>query len=193
MQEIKEEWRDIPGYEGYYQVSNQGRIRSVDRKVIARGGLTRISKGKIIALNYSRPYPMVCLSKKDIKKTYLVHRLVADTFIPNPKNEKTVNHKNGIKSDNRVENLEWCSYSDNIKHAFRQLGRRPTSHWTGVKEGKSPFAKKVQQISPNGELIVIHESMTTAARVTNTHLSCISQAINGKIKTAGGFLWRYDK
>jgi len=104
---IMEEWKQIDGFESYY-VSNTGKVYN---------SLTKRFIGNKKSSKYE--YKKVKLSKNGTKKLIDVHRLVAETFIPNPEKLKTVNHINGIKTDNRVENLEWCSYSENTRHAIR--------------------------------------------------------------------------
>ncbi|WBK39941.1 HNH endonuclease [PinkBerry-associated phage LS06-2018-MD08] len=115
---MKEIWKDIKGYEGYYQISNLGRVKSLERKCKTNNSY-RIKKEKILKGGFTtKRYKHVTLLKNKITKTYQIHRLVAIAFIENLLNKETVNHKNGIKDDNRVENLEWMTYSENIKHAF---------------------------------------------------------------------------
>ena len=114
----KEEiWKDIKDFEGFYQVSNMGQVRSVDREYWNRSGSLVHRKGMLLAISYSREgYPVVQLSKDGKKYYSKVHRLVAEAFIPNPNNLPAVNHKNEIKHDNRVENLEWITIEDNSRY-----------------------------------------------------------------------------
>jgi hypothetical protein len=105
--EYKEIWLDVIGYEGLYQVSNLGRVKSIRRK-------------KQIIMNPTvRNVGYCCLTfyKRDVKKMHDIHRLVCQTFLPNPYNKKTVNHINGIKTDNRLINLEWSTQKENVNHA----------------------------------------------------------------------------
>lgn len=112
-----EVWKNIPGYEGYYQASNLGRIRSLDISVKCRNNHTRIKKGKILAPSpYLNGYLSVSLSKDATTTRKSVHRLVALTFIPNPENKPCIDHINAIISDNRVLNLRWVTYSENNKN-----------------------------------------------------------------------------
>lgn len=114
-----EEWRDVVGYEGLYEVSNLGRVRSVDRQLKYRDSY-RTVKGIYIQQLYE-PYGhlFVRLCKEGKKKQTYVHRLVAQAFIPNPDNLPCINHKNEIPDDNRVENLEWCTVAYNNTYGRR--------------------------------------------------------------------------
>lgn len=125
-----ESWRDIKGYEGYYQVSNLGRVRSLDRIIVVNDRRykepRRITRRGRILKDYSNGTDrlMVILRKSDKGKNISVHRLVAQTFIANPDNLPVVNHLNHNYRDNRVANLEWCTYSANTRHAIA-AGRMP--------------------------------------------------------------------
>lgn len=118
MQEI---WKDVIGYEGIYQVSNLGNVKSLYRKVFYADGRTYTYKERILNWNIMRKVNRcyVHLYKNSERKAMLVHRLVAQAFIPNPDNLPEVNHKSGITTENDISNLEWVTHSDNMKHGFK--------------------------------------------------------------------------
>lgn len=112
-------WKDIKGFEGIYQVSSYGKVKRLFTKVKAKNNILRFTPPKILSgIKDSAGYIMVVLSKNNKAEKHLVHRLVAKTFIPNPENKRTVNHKNRIKSDNRIENLEWMTHRENVIHYY---------------------------------------------------------------------------
>jgi hypothetical protein len=174
----EEIWMNIPGYEGYYQASNFGRIRSLQRKITQKSHKNyymRFFKGKILQpRKQNSNYYLVWLSKDGVPSAQLVHRLVALTFIPAVTNKPCINHKNGIKTDNRIENLEWCSYSENIAHSHTIIGRKKTS-------------KPIICI----ELNKIYQSRIEASKEIGIGKGAISHALNGRNKTAGGYTWKY--
>ena len=141
---MKEIWKDIIGFKGKYQVSDMGNVRSLNYH------------GKKITqqLRYEsvKGYLRVSLSDKNKVIRFSVHRLVAFVFIPNPYNKRTVNHKNGIKTDNRACNLEWMTYSENNKHSFAVLGRKGTKPTLGKSGVLNWNSKPINQLTLSGSL-----------------------------------------
>lgn len=176
-----EAWKPVPGYEGNYEVSNIGRVRSVPHEVPTFCG-NRVSPGKILRLFYNETtgYFHVCLSKDGNHKTHLVHRLVAMAFIPNPSALPQVNHKNEVKTDNRVENLEWCdsTYNNNYGTKRERISQK----------NKVSNCKPVAQIK-DGAIIAIFPSTIAARHITDP--GHIGACANGKRKTAGGYEWKF--
>jgi len=114
---VKEEWKGIPKLESKYEVSNYGRVRSLD----SRDVLDRLRRGRILKVSLdSRGYPKLCVSstKEGLRCTSRVHRLVALLFVPNPKNKPQVNHKDGDKQNNHYSNLEWMTNKENVQHSY---------------------------------------------------------------------------
>lgn len=120
----------------------------------------------------AKGYSQICLTKNNNKKTYKVHRLVAETFIPNPKNKTQVNHKDENKSNNNKDNLEWCNCMYNIQYSL---------------------SKKVEQYDKNGNYIKTWDSLSSIAKEFNGYTTIISRCCKNKCKSAYGYVWRYKK
>lgn len=128
----EEIWKDVVGFEGLYMVSNLGAILALKRKVVSPNG-HRYARERILRQANSNGYSLVMVCKNGERVNRNVHRMVADAFLLNPENKPCVNHKNGVRNDNRVENLEWCTYSENELHSHRCLGKVPL---TGPSHGQ---------------------------------------------------------
>jgi len=176
MDKQLEIWKTLEDFQDY-QVSNLGRIK------ISKLGVQKISKCSLS----TKGYQSVSLVDEYKYKRIRIHGLVAIYFIPNPENKKTVNHKNGIKWDNRVENLEWCTHAENNKHAY-DIGIKKGSY-TGVFGINNPFSKPVAQYK-NGILVKIYYAQLEAERITGISSSHISRCCSGQLKTAGGYEWK---
>lgn len=185
----REIWEDIENFKGVYQVSNKGRVRSLDRSIIDCLGRCQFKRGKLLKLYKGKTgYFVVDLKTNDIRKMAKVHILLAQAFIPNPENKLQVNHKDGIKTNNNLTNLEWNTPSENLKHAYDNGLLKP--HMLGKRGAKHPRHKKVMQIK-NNRTIKIYNGSNEAARKTGLNQRNISTVCLGKRKTAGGFIWRY--
>lgn len=113
-------WKDINGYTGLYQISNFGRVKSLRRYVRGNGSSVRLIEERILIHSVNpKGYPFVSLNKKNEKHNFRIHRLVAESFIPNPDFKPQVNHKDGNKLNNHFTNLEWCTNGENQIHAFK--------------------------------------------------------------------------
>lgn len=186
MQEI---WKSIEGYEGKYEISNLGRVKSLyDNTGRKREKILtpRISKQGYLYLNLWRN------SKGRAKK---IHRLVAEAFCEKQKDSQCVNHINGIKTDNRAENLEWCTYSYNSKHSFEtglQKPKKGKENGMFGKHGKEhPSSKPVLQYDLNNNFIKEWENSIEAGKQLGVKGSSIQRCARGDRKTAFGYIWRY--
>lgn len=174
----KELWKPIKGYEWLYEVSNLGNVRSLPNKT--RKGIRLLKKTPDVSYGYY----IVNLYKNGKTVTFRVHRLVAETFLPNPNNYPVVNHINEIKTDNRVCNLEWCTVQYNTCYG---TGLKRTSE----KQKNDPNrSKKIVQMSLSGEVIKVWPSLNETRR-NGFRQHSVYDCCQGKQKTHRGYLWAY--
>ena len=180
---MTEEWKPVVGFEGRYEVSNLGRVRSFERTVIDKRGRRRVFPGVII-MPYLRDNGrlIIGLWKNGSKKNYFLHRIVAMAFLPNPDNLPCINHKDENPQNNRVENLEWCTVAYNLNYGTRIERLRINNRTVAVigtdKNGNEHY----------------FSSRNEAARITGVCRTSISQLCKGtgvSKQTAGGYRWRY--
>lgn len=169
-------WKDVEGYEGLYQVSNLGRVRSLDRVTYNPVQPGCVRHGKLIKPQKRGRYLFNALRKDGEAKQISIHRLVASAFVPNPNNYPVVNHKNENKYDNRAENLEWCTQKYNCNYGQRNR-----------KTGDKHF-KPVMSIDKFGNTEKF-ESILAASKSIGLCRSTIGNAVTGRNKTAGGKKW----
>lgn len=177
-------WKDVVGYEGFYQVSNEGNVRSVDRHVICKNSI-RFYKGKQLSIcEDDKGYYRVLLAVAGKHRSCQIHRLVAEAFLPNPEQLKEVNHKDENPSNNHVDNLEWCTKVYNLAYG---TGR--------ARSMRSQHKKAVLQYSLNGELIAEYDGINAAARAIGktNDAGKITKCCTGKSQTAFKYIWRYKE
>ena len=183
---MKEIWKDVPGYEGLYQASNFGRVKRLDTILPDKNGKRVHKKGKILkpsTWHYKKTFTkhpglVVNLWKNGQRKLMTVHRIIASTFILNPKNKPQVNHKDGNRENNRVDNLEWVTQEENMAHSVYVLNNQ------------TYFPKKPIRCVETGD---IFPSIASAAREYGLNTSTISSVVCHRPQhyTAAGFHWEY--
>ena len=184
---MKEIWKDVVGYEGLYEVSNLGRIKSVDRVIQKCNGNSYRFKGKMLKPSNGN-YLMVALGSNNNK---LVHRLVAMAFISNPQNKPCVNHLDGNKYNNHVSNLAWCTYSENEKHSYLVLGKKSTPGNLGRTGINSYEAKPIAMYDLMGNFIKYFATATEAAKYLNGDQANISAVLRGVRNYAYGHKFKF--
>ena len=176
----QEEWRDIKEFEGLYQISNLGRVKSLSREVRANTcGIRTLQEKIITSCKSSCGYMMVVLCKDGVRFNKTIHRLVAETFIPNPKALREINHKDEDKTNNCVDNLEWCNRVYNANYG------------TGVERCAKKKMKPVEMMDNQCNVIQVFNSALEAERKTGISRKRISYVCLGKSKSAGGYKWRF--
>lgn len=182
-----EKWVAIKGLEGMYEVSDFGRLRSIDRYVKSKNANV-FQKGKILVPQVdNKGYLRFSLSKDNKRIRFKAHRLVASHFIDNSENKAQVNHKDGNKKNNSVSNLEWVTNRENQLHSFRELGR--VNHMKGVKGINFNVKNSVVQCSLDGFILNTFNSFREAFISTQINRKYISECVKGKRESVGGYLW----
>ena len=197
---MKEIWKPIIGYENLYEVSNLGNIRSIDRMVSrvdrwGNKGSVLIKGILLVPVKMKSGYLQVSLCKNGTSKRFLIHRIVASAFIENPYNKETVNHKNEIKADNRVENLEWMTLVENLRYGTgseRGHSNRDRKWHREHKAGLNPNAKKIIQLTKDGNFIREWDCIKSASETLGICMSSICAVARGKAHTAGNYKWKYN-
>lgn len=165
-------------------------IKGYDYLIDEDGNIKSLLTGKMLKLTvFKNGYKCVSLRRNMKTEKHYVHRLVAQTFIPNPESKRTVNHIDGDTLNNNVSNLEWATDGENNKHSYDYLGREGA--WVGTANtGKHHACVKIQQFTPKMEFVAEYDSMVQAASANNISRQAIGLAINGKTKLSGGYIWK---
>ena len=188
---MKEIWKDVEGYEGIYQISNTGKVKSLERTCLIRNNSTRIVKECILKPKITRlGYKEVTLYKDKTKKNLRINRLVAIAFIPNPHNYPIVNHKDEDKLNNNESNLEWCTHKYNSNYGT-SIDRLKNSE--GFKKHINSLKKKIIQYDLNMNFVKEWSDSYAVAKELNVKRECIRDCCNHKQKTDYGYIWEYDR
>ena len=174
-------WKPVIGYENYYEVSNKGRIRSLDRVTLFKDGKTRKFCGKIISLRAmnNSGYLTVGLHDTGKQKTFLVHRIVAEAFIENPNGYKEINHIDQNKLNNDVSNLEWCTHKENVNHGDE------------IERGAIKQRRCFRQLDMDGNLIKVWNGFKKMQRETGFERKSVYECCIGKRESYKGYRWEY--
>lgn len=200
---MNEIWKDIEGYEGYYQVSNTGRVKTLNRVVTQKNGTKKKLKERILKpAKCTNGYLRITLCTNSHAIGFLIHRLVAKAFIHNPNNQPEVNHIDENIENNHVENLEWVTSQQNSRHGTNIERMRKALIERGSVAGenngmygrtgsKNPNSKPVIQYDMQGNFIAEYASASCPGRKFGYNPSSISGAARGNYKQAYGYMWKY--
>ena len=170
--------REISGYEGIYTIDENATIINIVTKTIKHPSVG------------NHGYYQIDLHRNRERKTLLVHRLMAETFLDNTENKRTVNHKDGNRLNNNLKNLEWATYSENHKHSYDNLGR--VAYMFGRYGILNHNSKPVLMYLKSGELVKRYNSIMDAQRDTGIPNNGIVSCLKGRSHVAGGYIWRYE-
>lgn len=181
-------WKDIQGYEGLYQISNLGNVKGYKKVYFCGNNTKRVLEERLIVGDIARGYRRVELWNNRRHKKYMVHRLVAQAFIPNPDNKPEIDHIDGNPLNNKVENLRWCNHKENLNNPItlkRKSDSAKGNHMTGRFGALHHNSKKVKCIETGS----VYGGIAEAERKTG--IRHISSVCRGARKTAGGYHWQY--
>lgn len=173
-------WRDIKDYEGLYQVSNLGRVKSLEHKVKYKHVYRTVKERILKPATLNNGYLIVSLHKNKKMKTYTIHRLVAEAFKPNLHNYPTVDHINRIKTDNRADNLRWAPYELQVANS------------SAIKNSNKATSKPVKQYTVDGQFIREYRSLTEASIETGLQIGNICKCCYYKRKSTGDYIWKFS-
>lgn len=189
---MDEIWKNIEGYEGLYQVSNLGKVRSLDRITLYLSGRKVFTHGRNLKLRYNNVgYVYVFLIKNKIKSFFLIHRLVALAFIPNVSNKPEIDHINTIRDDNRVCNLKWVTKKENRNNPNTKISNK-ISNKKAKRKWLEVLEKKVIQLDLNGNFIREFKSLHAIEREFGYNRANITRCCKGVKKTCYGFKWMFS-
>ena len=178
---MEEIWKDIEGYEGLYQISSQGRVRSLDRTIVYSNGNVHKYYGSFKKQSFDAGgYKIVTLSKNSKTTTHKVHRLVAKAFIENPKNFKNINHIDEDKTNNNVDNLEWCDTAYN------------NSYGTRLERVSKTAGTPIVQLTIDGDYVNTYNSISAAAKSVGGNAAPIRDVLVGNSYISYGYCWWYE-
>lgn len=195
---MEEIWKDIIGWEGIYKISNLGRILCCSRKL--KNNHVVGSKIKVLKLSNNGYYKTSFYDAYTGRvKNVTLHRLLAETFIPNPENKPCIDHINGDSTDNRLSNLRWCTHKENSNNPICVQRKRieckiaQNNPKTLIKKINSSHKKKILKYSLNGEYMEEYSSLHEAAKIHNVSFCNLSACCHNKRNNCGGFIWKFKE